>query len=111
MAQTKQTVRKAAPTPGLATYQGGVISSSSMESSLSSSPENNTKSSHPDASSSAHEGRRGRKRKCSEWMNQPSLERVSATRKSHKVAIEYTTDESEDEQELWEPLSEFTTGP
>ena len=31
MARTKQTARKSNPTPGLATYQGGTVSSSSEE--------------------------------------------------------------------------------
>ena len=76
MAHTKQTAHKAKPTPGLATYQGGTVSSSSeeqeMESTLSET-QGETGPTQRESSKQTEQPRTSRKRKRGDRMASLSL--------------------------------------
>ena len=95
MARTKQTVRKSKPTPGLATHQGGTVSSSSeeqeMESTLSE-MQGETGPTQRESSEQTEQPRTSRKRKRGDRMASSSLSSVDHTHKSRKVAVEYSTE-------------------
>ena len=96
MARTKQTARKSNPTPGLATYHGGTVSSSSeqeeMESTISEMQGERESSEHTE------HPRTSRKRKRSDRMASSTLSSADHTRKSRKVAVEYSTDETDEDK-------------
>ena len=93
MARTKQTTHKRKPTTGLVTYQGGMVSSSSkkqeMESTLS---EANWEG---ESSEQTEQPRTSRERKRGDRMAASSLSSADHTRKTRKVAVEYSTDETD----------------
>ena len=80
MARTKQTVRKSNPTLGIATYQGGTVSSSSeepeMESTISETHEER------ETSEQTEQPRTARKRKRGDRTASSSLSSADHTRKS-----------------------------
>ena len=96
MACTKQTMRKSKPTTGLATYQGGMVSSSSEEQEM----ESTLSETHGERESSeqTEQPQTSRKRKRGERMASLSLSSVDHTRKSLKVAVEYSTDETDEDK-------------
>ena len=96
MARTKQTARKSNPTPGLATYQGGTVSSSSEEPEM----ESTISETHGERESSEQieQPRTSRKRKRGDRTASSSLSSADHTRKSRKVAVEYSTDETDEEK-------------
>ena len=91
MARTKQTARKSNPTSGLATHQGGTESSSSEEPAM----ESTISETHGERESGEQieEPRTARKRKRGDRTASSSLSSADHTRKSRKVAVEYSTDE------------------
>ena len=100
MARTKQTARKSKPTPGLVTYQGGTVSSSSeeqeMESTLSEMQEMGP--TQRESSEQTEQPRTSRKRKRGDRTAASSLSSVDHTRKTCKVAVEYSTDETDEDK-------------
>ena len=96
MARTKQTARKSNPTPGLATYQGGTVSSSSEEQEM----ESTISETHGERESSeqTEQPRTSRKRKRGDRTASSSLSSADHTRKSRKVAVEYSTDETDEDK-------------
>ena len=84
---------KSNPTPGLAMYQGGTVSSSSeqegMESTIS------EKHGERKSSEQTEQPRTSRKRKRSDRMASSTLSSADHTHKSRKVAVEYSTDETD----------------
>ena len=92
MARTKQTARKSKPTTGLVTYQGGTVSSSSEESALS--------ETHGERESSeqTEQPQTSRKRKRGDRTASSSLSSADHTRKSRKVAVEYSTDKTNEDK-------------
>ena len=80
MAHTKQTARKSNPTPGLATYQGGTVSSSSEEQEM----ESTISETHGERESSeqTEQPRTSRKRKRGDRMASLSLSSADHTCKS-----------------------------
>ena len=101
MADTKQTARKSKPTPGLATYQGGTVSSSSeeqeMESTLSE-IQGETGPTQRESSEQTEQPRISRKRKRGDRTAASSLSSVDHTPKTWKVAVEYSTDETDEDK-------------
>ena len=91
MARTKQTARKSNPTSGLAMYQGGTESSSSEEPAM----ESTISETHGERESGEQieQPRTSRKRKRGDRTASSSLSSADHTRKSRKVAVEYSTDE------------------
>ena len=96
MAHTKQTARKSKPTTGLATYQGGMVSSSSEEQEKESTL--SEKQGERESSEQAEQPRTSRKRKRGDRTASSSLSSVDHTRKSRKVAVEYSTDETDEDK-------------
>ena len=96
MARTKQTARKSNPTSGLATYQGGTESSSSEEPAM----ESTISETHGERESGEQieQPRTSRKRKRGDQTASSSLSSADHTRKSRKVAVEYSTDETDEEK-------------
>ena len=96
MAHTKQTARKSNPTPGLATYQGGTVSSSSEQEEM----ESTISEMHGERESSeqTEQPRTSRKRKRSDRMASSTLSSADHTRKSRKVAVEYSTDKTDEDK-------------
>ena len=96
MARTKQTARKSNPTSGLATYQGGTESSSSEEPAM----ESTISETHGERESSEQieQPRTSRKKKRGDRTASSSLSSADHTRKSRKVAVEYSTDETDEEK-------------
>ena len=96
MARTKQTARKSNPTPGLATYQGGTASSSLEEQGM----ESTISETHGERESSeqTEQPRTSRKRKQGDRTASSSLSSVDHTRKSRKVAVKYSTDETDEDK-------------
>ena len=94
MARTKQTTHKSKPTTGLATYQGGMVSSSSEEQEM----ESTLSETHWEGESSEQTEQpwTSRKRKRGERMAASSLSSADHTRKTQKVAVEYSTDETDE---------------
>ena len=92
MARTKQTARKSNPTSGLAMYQGGTESSSSEEPAM----ESTRSETHGERESGEQieQPRTSRKRKQGDRTASSSLSSADHTRKSPKVAVEYSTDEN-----------------
>ena len=101
MARTKQTARKSKPTPGLATYQGGTVSSSSeeqeMESTLSE-MQGEMGPTQRESSEQTEQPRTSRKRKRGDRMAASSLSSADHTRKTRKVDVEYSTDETDEDK-------------
>ena len=101
MAHTKQTACKSKPTPGLATYQGGTVSSSSeekeMESTLSET-QGEMGQTQRESSEQTEQPRTSRKRKRGDRMATLSLSSVDHIRKTQKVAVEYSTDETDEDK-------------
>ena len=97
MARTKQTARKSNPTPGLATYQGGTVSSSSeqeeMESTIS-----ETHGPQRESSEQTEQPWTSRKRKRSDKTASSTLSSADHTRKSRKVAVGYSTEEMDEDK-------------
>ena len=97
MARTKQTACKTKPTTGLATYQGGTVSSSSeeqeMESTLS-----EMGPTQRESSEQTEQPRTSRKRKRGDRTASSSLSSADHTRKSRKVAVEYSTDKTDEDK-------------
>ena len=96
MARTKQTARKSNPTPGLATCQGETESSSSEEPAM----ESTISETHGERESGEQieQPRTARKRKRGDRTASSSLSSADHTRKSRKVAVEYSTDETDEEK-------------
>ena len=96
MARTKQTARKSNPTSGLAMYQGGTESSSSEEPAM----ESTILETHGERESGKQikQLRTSRKRKRGDRTASSSLSSADHTRKSRKVAVEYSTDETDEEK-------------
>ena len=96
MARTKQTARKSNPTSGLATHQGGTESSSSEEPAM----ESTISETHGERESGEQieQPRTARKRKRGDQTASSSLSSADHTRKSRKVAVEYSTDETDEEK-------------
>ena len=80
MAHTKQTVCKSNPTPGLATYQGGIVSSSSEEQEMESTISETQ--GERESSEQTVQPRTSRKRKRGDRMASSSLSSADHTRKS-----------------------------
>ena len=96
MARTKQTARKSNPTPGLATYQGGTVSSSSEEQEM----ESTISETHGERERAASrpKSREPLERGEGDRTASSSLCSADHTRKSRKVAVEYYTDEMDEEK-------------
>ena len=96
MARTKQTACKSKPTTGLATYQGGMVSSSSEEQEI----ESTLSETHGERESSEQTEQpwTSRKRKRGDRTASSSLSSADHTRKSRKVAVEYSTDETDEDK-------------
>ena len=96
MARTKQTARKSNPTPGLVTYQGGTVSSSSEEPEM----ESTISETHGERESSeqTEQPRTSSKRKQGDRTASSSLSSADHTHKSRKVAVEYSTDETDEDK-------------
>ena len=96
MAHTKQTVHKSNPTPGFAKYQGGTVSSSSeqeeMESTIS------EMQGERESSEQTEQPRTSRKRKRSDRKASLTLSSADHTPKSRKVAVEYSTDKTDEDK-------------
>ena len=101
MARTKQTGRKSKPTPGLVTYQGGTVSSSSegqeMESTLSET-QREMGPTQIESSEQTEQPQTSRKRKRGDRTTSLSLSSADHTHKSRKVAVEYSTDETDEDK-------------
>ena len=102
MARTKQTARKTRPTPGMATYQGATVSSSEdeegVESTIMEMQEEETAPTQRESSEPAGPSRPSRKRKRGDRMASSSLPLAESHRKSRKVAIVYSTNETDEEK-------------
>ena len=103
MARTKQTARKSKPTPGMATYQGGTVSSSEEEVAEESAiTETQAKETAPtqgqESSELARPSRPSRKRRRGDRTASSSLPSAESHRKTRKVAIQYSTDETDEEK-------------
>ena len=96
MACTKQTAHKSKPTTGLATYQGGTVSSSSEEQEKESTL--SEMQGERESSEQAEQPRTSRKRKRGDRTASLSLSLVDHTHKSRKVAVEYSTDETDEDK-------------
>ena len=96
MARTKQTARKSKPTTGLATYQGGTVSSFSEEQEM----ESTLSEMHGERESSeqTEQPRTSRKRKRGDRTATSSLSSADHTHKTRKVAVEYSTDETDEDK-------------
>ena len=96
MACTKQTARKSKPTTGLATYQGGTVSSSSEEQEM----ESTLSEMHGERENSeqTEQPRTSRKRKRGDRTAASSLSSADHTHKTHKVAVEYSRDETNEDK-------------
>ena len=96
MARTKQTAHKSNPTPGLATYQGGTVSSSLGEQEM----ESTISEMHGERESSeqTEQSQTSRKRKRGDRTAASSLSSADHTHKSRKVAVEYSTDETDEDK-------------
>ena len=83
MARTKQTARKSNPTPGLATYQGGTVSSSSEQEEM----ESTISETHGERESSeqTEQPQTSRKRKRSDRTASSTLSSADHTHKSRKA--------------------------
>ena len=98
MACTKQTVCKTKPTQGMATYQGGTVSSSSEEleeSTLSETHGETAPTQERESSKQTELVRASRKRKRGDRTASSSLQSADSTRRSRKAQIEYSTDETD----------------
>ena len=101
MARTKQTARKSKPTPGLATYQGGTVSSSSEEQEMESTLSETQGEMGPtqrESSEQTEQPQTSRKRKRGDRTAASSLSSADHTRKTRKVAVEYSTDETDEDK-------------
>ena len=96
MACTKQTAHKSKPTTGLATYQGGTVSSSSEEQEKESTL--SEMQGERESSEQAEQPRTSRKRKRGDRTASLSLSLADHTHKSRKVAVEYSTDETDEDK-------------
>ena len=96
MARTKQTPRKRKPTTGLATYQDGTVSSSSEEQEMESTLSETY--GERESSEQTEQPRTSRKRKRGDRTASSSLSSADHTRKSCKVAVEYSTDETDEDK-------------
>ena len=98
MARTKQTACKSNPMSGLATHQGETESSSSEEPAM----ESTISETHGERESGEQieQPRTARKRKRGDRTASSSLSSADHTRKSRKVAVEYSTDETDEEFEI-----------
>ena len=96
MARTKQTACKSNPTPGLAMYQGGTVSSSSEEQEM----ESTISETHGERESSeqTEQPQASRKRKQGDRTASSSLSSADHTHKSRKVAVEYSTDKMDEDK-------------
>ena len=115
MACTKQTAHKSKPTPGMATYQGGTVSSSEEEVEEESMiTETQAKETAPtqerESSEPAGPSRPSRKRKRGERTASSSLPSAESHRKTRKVVIQYSTDET-DEEKIPETMAEGDAFP
>ena len=102
MARTKQTARKSKPTPGMATYQGGTVSSSSekekAESTISETQGETAPTQERESSEQTEPTRHSRKRKRGDRTASSSLLSADSTRKSCREVIQYSTDETDEEK-------------
>ena len=96
MVRTKQTACKSNPTPGLALYQGGTVSSSSEEQGM----ESTISETHGERESSeqTEQPQTSRKRKRADRTSSSRLSLTDHTRKSRKVAVEYSTDKMDEDK-------------
>ena len=98
MARTKQTACKSKPTSGLVTYQGGTVSSSSEEQEMKSTLSETQGEMGPtqrESSEQKEQPQTSRKRKRGDRTASSSLSSADHTRKTQKVAVEYSTDETD----------------
>ena len=103
MARTKQTARKTKPTPVWQPYQGGTVSSSEeeveVESTITETQEEETAPTQErESSETAGPSRPSRKRKRGERTASSSLPSAESHRKTRKVAIVYSTDETDEDK-------------
>ena len=99
MARTKQTACKSKPTPGMSTYQGGSSSEEEkVESSISETQGETAPTQERESSEQTEPTRRSRKRKRGDRNASSSLPSADSTRKSRKVMIEYSTDETDEDK-------------
>ena len=103
MARTKQTAHKSKPTPGMATYQGGTVSSSEEEVEAESTitetqAEETAPTQERESSEPAGPSRPSRKRRRGDRTASSSLPSAESHRKTRKVAIQYSTDETDEEK-------------
>ena len=103
MARTKQTARKSKPTPGMVTYQGGTVSSSEEEVEEESTitetqAEETAPTQERESSEPAGPSRPSRKRRRGDRTASSSLPSAESHRKTRKVAIQYSTDETDEEK-------------
>ena len=103
MARTKQTARKSKPTPGMATYQGGTVSSSEEEVEAESTitetqAEETAPTQERESSEPAGPSRPSRKRRRGDRTASSSLPSAESHRKTRKVAIQYSTDKTDEEK-------------
>ena len=110
MVRTKQTACKSNPTSGLATHQGETESSSSEEPAM----ESTISETHGERESGEQieQPRTARKRKQGDRTASSSLSSADHTRKSRKVAVEYSTDDDgndEDEESQHSGLGACST--
>ena len=101
MAHTKQTTRKSKPTTGLATYQGGTVSSSSEEQEMESTLSETHGEMGPtqrESSEQTEQPQTSRKRKRGDRTAASSLSSANHTSKTLKVAVEYSTDETDEDK-------------
>ena len=102
MAHTKQTAHKSKPTPGMATYQGGTVSSSEEEveeeSTITETQVEETAPQERESNEAAGPSRPSRKRRRGDRTASSSLPSAESHRKTRKVAIQYSTDETDEEK-------------
>ena len=103
MARTKQTACKSKPTPGMAMYQGGTVSSSEEEVEAESTitetqAEETAPTQERESSELAGPSRPSRKRKRGDRTASSSLPSAESHRKTRKVTIQYSTDETDEEK-------------
>ena len=96
MARTKQTVCKSKPTTGLATYQGGTVSTSSEEQEMGSTLSETH--GEREGNEQTEQPRTSRKRKRGDRTASLSLSSADHTDKSRKVAVEYSTDKTDEDK-------------
>ena len=96
MTLTKHTTPKSKPITGLATYQGGTVSSSSEEQGMESTISETL--GERESSEQTEQPRTSRKRKRGDRMASSSLSSADHTRKSRKVPVEYSTDETDEDK-------------